>query len=355
MIGTSPLVVLLRFLTREGTEFISGPFHSQNLDFTCQPADAALNDFYSFEAWHAFNVTSAGVLRLRNANASTNFQMPWSKGAAQAACVMHPKSPDAKRWAGGVAPSVLGLQVSARCPTCSGVDAQMPALAVVDWAFVPQFIALNADGRQLEMEEICGTLSLSSPTVTFWVWTGGHAVEATLQDGWPGVLSVHISEPPGSSTAAPTVSVTVVWDAASPFKGSKLVSLQLESRVSGQLHRLKVEIDGSAHLREPMAVAALPSSRGGFVLPVTFFCVVLLCSGFCLCSQAGATVGGAILENLVNFFRVGRYPGLRVTGVSRTAPPAASGALGGVGNAPEAFHPQASGISPFRRLDVRHY
>lgn len=44
-----PLVVLLRFFSREDAEFLSGPFHAQNIQFDCQPQDAALSDFFTFE------------------------------------------------------------------------------------------------------------------------------------------------------------------------------------------------------------------------------------------------------------------------------------------------------------------
>lgn len=326
---------------------LSGPFQSQNFEFDCHPADAALADFFTFEAWNPFNVSSVHLPG--RTISKTSVQIPWGPTSPQAACIVHPKSHDVHRWAKLAAPAVLNLQVTMR-PRPSAGDSflELPAWTSLEWSFVPQFAVYDDKGKTFAAGESCGVLSLAQPTTMLWVWTGGHPVEASLasqlQKSYRGMLAVHVSEPPDTAATPPTISVTVVWDASVPFRGFEEVDLRLESRASGQVQTCKIRIDGSP---DAASVAELPTnSTLGVHLPqLLILCIVACCLGCCLYGAWGRLFGPP-------------SPGRVLAGQPAVAPWASYGV-----QAPASFQPQtaslpgqaAQGASPFRRVDIRPY
>lgn len=353
-VGDGPLVVSVRFLTREGVEFFSGPFQSQNLQFDCYPSDAALTDFFTFDQWHPFNVSSAQLFQ----RATDSTPAPWGPGLPQAACVVQPKGHDVHRWAKLAAPATLNLHVSMR-PVASSVDLELPAWTSLEWSFVPQFVVHDDKGKQFVAGETCGVLTLSQPTVTFWVWTGGHPVEASLgqqlQGTHRGVLAVHVSEPPDTLATPPTISVAVVWDEAVPFHGFEEVDLRLESRVSGQMQTCKVRIDGSpsSYVQE----AVLPTSSRLNLPQLLLLCLLACCLGCCLCLCSGSCL--ALRERLFG----PPSPGRVLAGQPAAANLPGGLWAGGYGvqqpttfpTAPTASLHAGQAPTPFRRVDLRPY
>jgi len=288
-------------------------------------------------------------------------QLSWGAGLPQTACIVHPKAPDVHRWAKVLTPAVLKLEVSVHSED-SNIDVdwiRSHASALVELPFAPQFIVLDDSGRELLPGEYSGTLSPNQPTTTFWVWTGGHPVEASLtrqlRNVYRGIALVHISEPPDATATPPKISVTVVWDAPVHFKGFEEVELRIESRVTGQLSTLRVNIDGRGAIPTAGQSTSPLEIFGLFRLwPVLLLCFLCF-AGFLLrfCDVVG-------IYHVAQCWLFGLPNPVRAPVMAAAAASGPSGVWAGYGaQIPSLQQPAPRHLSaastPFKRVDLRPY
>lgn len=227
--GGEALVVPLRFFARSGTvdeELRSGPFVSQRVPFHCAPAEASLLDFFEFRAWPSASSAAPAEPSL----------LPRGEGQPQAACVLKPRRPDARRWASLLPQRTFTLVVSSGDESWASPEV---------WPFVPQFFAVDKAGQEVAPGGVCAVLTMAEPSSTIWVWTGGHPMEATwiqhlLQPHNHGVTMQTVAP-----TGTPMVSITLTWDLSLPVGGVKDMRLQIESRASDQVEDCIVRIDST--------------------------------------------------------------------------------------------------------------
>jgi len=206
---------------------LSGPFHHQGLKFQCEPTEAGMKDFFDFEAWSLDAVASR----------QSKAVLPLLAGSPQAACILRPKQTPTGNWLSRMPPAQLELAVTV---------ADGGHVAKLSWPFVPQFVAMDAEGVQLTPGEVCATLTSASPSSSVRVWTGGHLLEAFLEGTFPekrpGNISVSVSADEISSST-----VMITWNfPARGFSGSEELSLQLLSPVTGQSEFWRIKVDGSS-------------------------------------------------------------------------------------------------------------
>eukprot|EP00929_Paragymnodinium_shiwhaense_P041204 TRINITY_DN21411_c0_g1_i1.p1 TRINITY_DN21411_c0_g1~~TRINITY_DN21411_c0_g1_i1.p1 ORF type:complete len:621 (-),score=83.29 TRINITY_DN21411_c0_g1_i1:119-1981(-) len=223
------LVVPIRFFASaqgesQQQEILSGPFHTQNLNFSCAPTDSSVADFFDFRPWWAFR----GPEHLFNSS---------SLGAAQAACLLLPKVPEVGKWRHKAAPERFGLQVSLG-------GQSMEQWKVAEWSFLPQF-AVHSTGGAVRAGRAAARLSLARPSAVFEVWTSGQPVEATLIDrleSRAGAISLKTTGASGSGSSVLTI--TVSWDNPRPFERVRHLRLLMQSRATCQMDAFMIEVDG---------------------------------------------------------------------------------------------------------------
>jgi len=334
--GAAPFLVLLRFFTAAGhgvsvntRELLSGPFFAQNVRFYCEPAEAAFRDFFDFDEWSFWNVSSIDSLMPSAA-------IPRGPGAPQAACILRPKRVDAKPRKSAKPPSSLRLRVFVSLGDAYG--APMPEMqTTVELPFVPQFAVVDGAGKQLSSGGNGVVLSLAEPMARVHIWTGGHPVEANLvrqlQDSQRGNLALHLSE-----TSSSELTATIVWESSRAFAGSELVDLRLESRATGQVDIVKIQVDGSS---SSSTVVESPVQRGGNLRLLLLVLVLALAGWWC--------VGPMFTQPQPPMF------GVAAAAAPPPEPPVSVFAPTGMGMAGGAYTRSSFSQSPFQRVDMRYY
>eukprot|EP00928_Gymnodinium_smaydae_P024333 TRINITY_DN19717_c0_g2_i1.p1 TRINITY_DN19717_c0_g2~~TRINITY_DN19717_c0_g2_i1.p1 ORF type:complete len:2341 (+),score=306.18 TRINITY_DN19717_c0_g2_i1:64-7086(+) len=262
--NVGPLVVPLNFYAQampEGAdaelELRSGPFHIQGISFSCVPTDPSLYDFFDFQSWSLRNVSDGDVRALFKAA---------RESLPQAACVLRPRDLDLRRWGGSMPPRQFVLRV--QVAHGSGSEGALSVQSVMQWPFVPQFVALDASGSAFDESSVAVVLSESEATATISVWTGGHPVEVSLgrqlsPTPFKGALGLQVKGNSASEPQAATISITLAWNSAISWGGVEDVVLRLESRSSCQVQLLRVRVDGRGALLAAPALN-LELASGGY-------------------------------------------------------------------------------------------
>ncbi|CAE7558007.1 unnamed protein product [Symbiodinium sp. CCMP2592] len=184
----------------EAEEFLSDPFLAQNFHLQCNPTEAAMREFFSFKA-----VGDACVLTAREPSVTALQRL---------------------------SPSRLGLVASLPGSVGGGV--------VLEWPFAPQFRIVQ-ESQLLESGEVCATLSTSQPESTVIVWTGGHSVQADL-DQIPSSLG-NVSVEVGPSHKGPFVDLRLMWHGAVEWGVSEEVQLVVWSPETSQASNCRVRVE----------------------------------------------------------------------------------------------------------------
>ncbi|CAE7657011.1 unnamed protein product [Symbiodinium sp. CCMP2456] len=155
----------------EAEEFLSDPFLMQNFHLQCNPTEAAMLEFFNFQA-------------------------------SGDACVLTAREPSVTALQ-RLSPSRLGLEASLPGSVGGGI--------VLEWPFAPQFRIVQ-ESQLLASGEVCATLRTSQPEATVVVWTGGHSIQADLAQIHSSQGNVSVEVRP--SHKGPFVDLRLVWHAA---------------------------------------------------------------------------------------------------------------------------------------------
>eukprot|EP00927_Polykrikos_kofoidii_P048648 TRINITY_DN42897_c0_g1_i1.p1 TRINITY_DN42897_c0_g1~~TRINITY_DN42897_c0_g1_i1.p1 ORF type:complete len:1505 (-),score=208.77 TRINITY_DN42897_c0_g1_i1:175-4620(-) len=240
----TPLIVPVRFFAAASNgsrvELLSSPFHTQALEFICEPTDPTLTDFFEFDAWSALTPQTVNV-HVAASQSGTQTLPSWGRGQPQAGCLLQPrKSVDVTKWTDKLTPQMLELRLR------TGHVAGRDQWQVGSWPFAPRFMVLEPSGTELEAGSVCATLSPSTPRASIWVWTGGRPVEAWLGDQLHdpanrGELAFRIRN---ATLSLPQFAIDIVWNRPRDWCGSQDVTLLLEARAACQTQRMVVRVDG---------------------------------------------------------------------------------------------------------------
>ncbi|CAE7203349.1 Nup210l [Symbiodinium natans] len=182
-------------------QFLSGPFLVQNFRLQCEPTQAAMLEFFTFQALGD-------------------------------ACVLTAREPSATALQ-RLAPTRLGLAAS--------LPGNVGGGAVLEWVFTPQFRILQA-GQIVEDGEVCSTLSTSSPQSTVTIWTGGHAIQADLapiRNPRRGNISIQVRQ----SYQEPLVALHLFWHGAVEWGSVEEVQLTVWCPATTQANNFRVRIE----------------------------------------------------------------------------------------------------------------
>lgn len=229
-------MIPLRFFGEEDgkvQELLSGPFHSQGFHFTCEPAEAVLQEFFTLSTWWLFDP-------LQSPEVGAESPLPRTPGSPQVACLLQPRSNVPNPWSLQPIPG----QVQLALRLSSGPAASVKQLnRPLNWTFVPQFQVFDKSGERTLAGQVLGSLTADSSSFSATIWTGGFPVQVSL-DRQPraGSVRVQLQLPPTKGwERRPSLPVLVLWHKPADIDVEEL-ELRVESQLTWQVETFRLRV-----------------------------------------------------------------------------------------------------------------